>query len=148
MWAMGPANRDATMNQGVRFSDLMSRLAVTALAVVLAIAIEGLLESAKVSAPYLVFLPIITGVCAISGFAMGLCAIFFSTLGLVYFFIPPDGFDLPSSADFMHLCVFITVAFFGCWIIDGLKRTNDELSRDNFVLGCKVSILMSRKKSR
>ncbi|HKT17762.1 MAG TPA: DUF4118 domain-containing protein [Stellaceae bacterium] len=134
------------MNQGAHFSDLMSRLAVTALAVVLAITIEGLLETVKVSTPYLVFLPVVTGICALSGFGMGLCAILFSALGLWYFFIPPHGFDLPSPADFMHLCVFVTVAFFGCWIIDGLKRANDELSRDNFVLGCKISMLLSRKK--
>ena len=134
------------MNKGVRLSDIMWRVAIAALAIILAITVEGLLETVKVSTPYLVFLPVITGICAISGFGMGLCAILFSALGLWYFFIPPAGFELPSPADFMHLCVFVTVAFFGCWIIDGLRRTNDELSRDNFVLGCKISMLLSRKK--
>ncbi len=135
------------MNHGAYLSDLLFRVALTALAVILSVAIEHALETLHVSTPYLIFLPVITGACALSGFGMGLCAIFFSALGLWYFFIPPDGFDLPKSADFGHLCVFIAVACFGCWIIDGLRRTNDELSRDNVVLGCKVSMLLNRKKT-
>ncbi len=136
------------MNQNAHLSVPLFRVSVTALAVILAIAIESTLETMQVSAPYLVFLPVITAVCAIDGFRMGLCAIFFSALGLWYFFIPPGGFDLPNRADFVHLCLFVTVAFFGCWIIDGLRRANDELSRDNVVLGYKVTLLLSRKKAR
>jgi K+-sensing histidine kinase KdpD len=135
------------MNQGAYWSDLLFRVALTALAVILSSAVERALETLQVNAPYLVFLPVITGACAFYGFGMGLCAIALSAVGLWYFFIPPNGFDLPNSADFAHLCVFIAVAYFGCRIVDGLRRSNDELSRDNVVLGCKVSTLLSRKKT-
>ena len=134
------------MNERAGMAGLASRFGATTLAVILSLAIEHLLEGLQVRTPYLVFLPVITGACAISGIGTGLFAIALSALGLWYFFIPPGGFALPSPADFVHLCVFSTVSCFGCWIIDGLQRANDELSRDNVMLGHKIALLLRRKK--
>jgi K+-sensing histidine kinase KdpD len=136
------------MNQGVHLSDFLFRTALTALAVILSIAAELVLERMHASAPYLVFLPTIIGACALGGFAMALCAIAFSAIGLVFFFIPPDGLEFPNAADFVHLCIFIAVAAFGCWIIDGLRRSNRELTRDNVMLGCKISSLLHQRRVR
>ena len=52
----------------------------------------------------------------------------------------------PGRADLAHLCVFVIVACFGCWVIDGLRRTREELSRDNAFLGRKIALLLRRKK--
>jgi K+-sensing histidine kinase KdpD len=137
-----------TMNQEVHLSDFLFRIALTALAVVLSIGAEFVLETMQASAPYLVFLPAIIGACALGGFAMAMCAIVFSAFGLLFFFIPPNGFALPNAADFVHLCIFIAVAAFGCWIIDGLRRSNHELTRDNVVLGCKITSLLQQRRIR
>lgn len=96
--------------------------------------------------PYLVFFPVIVGACAISGLGTAACAIGFSALALWYFFIPPDGFALPDASDSVHLCLFILIALFGCWIIDSLHRTNNKLTRDNVVLGVWLSKLLGRKR--
>lgn len=135
------------MKQGPHFSDLMVRITSTGLCVALCIALEIALESLNVTAPYLVFLPAIAGVCAIGGVSAALWAVLFSTVGLWYFFIPPFGFAVPSYTDIAHLCVFVGVALFVCWVIQGLRRSNDELSRDNVALGCKVSTLLKRSRA-
>lgn len=136
------------MNQGAYLPDILFRIALTALAVIVSVGIELLLESLDAAAPYLVFLPTIIGACALGGFGMALFAIGFSALGLWFFFIPPSGLDIPNAADFAHLCIFLSVAAFGCWIIDGLRRSNDALTRDNVVLGCKISLLLHQRNSR
>jgi K+-sensing histidine kinase KdpD len=136
------------MNQGVHLSDFLFRTALTAIAVILSIGAELVLETMHASAPYLVFLPTIIGACALGGFVMALCAIAFSAIGLLFFFIPPNGFALPNAADFVHLAIFIAVAAFGCWIIDGLRRSNHELTRDNVMLGCKISSLLHQRRIR
>jgi hypothetical protein len=65
-------------------------------------------------------------------------------LGLWYFFLPADRLGLPTYSDFAHLCVFAGVALFIAWVIDGLRRSNAALARDNVVLGCKISTLLHR----
>jgi len=134
-----------TMNQGAYLPDLFLRIAMTAAAVIVSVGVESVLESLHAAVPYLVFLPAIIGACALGGFAMALWAIGFSAFGLWFFFIPPNGFDIPDSADFVHLCIFLCVAAFGCWVVDGLRRSNDELTRDNVVLGCKISQLIHQR---
>jgi K+-sensing histidine kinase KdpD len=136
------------MNQGYSFSDLTVRTVAIGLCVGLCISLEVALEYLSISAPYLVFLPAIAGACALGGFGAALWAIFFSTAGLWYFFVPPFGFALPSFNDFAHLCVFVGVASFVCWVIDRLRRANDELSRDNVMLGCKISTLLTHAKAQ
>jgi K+-sensing histidine kinase KdpD len=135
------------MKQGSSLSDLVVKMATVASCVGLCIGLETALEVCHVSAPYLIFLPAIAGACAISGLGTALWAICFSAIGLWYFFIPPYGFSVPDYTDFGHLCVFVGVSCFVCWVIDSLRRTNDELSRDNVVLGCKISTLLTRNKA-
>jgi len=129
-------------------ASFVSRLAATCFAVIIAIAIARLFEFFEVETFYLVFLPVITGACAIAGLEMGLIAAGLSTVALWWLFIPPIGFDPPGRADLAHLCVFGIVACFGCWVIDGLRRTREELARDNVMLGRKISALLGRKKTR
>lgn len=125
----------------------VSRLAATVFAVIIAIAVSHILELFQVRTAYLVFLPAITGACALGGLEMGLWAAGLSTLALWWFFIPPAGFYLPDRADLAHLCVFGIVACFGCWLIDRLRSTREELWRDNVMLGRKISALLGRKKT-
>jgi len=135
------------MNQGFQLSDLTVKVGTIGSCVAACVGLEFVLESFDVAAPYLVFLPVIAGACAISGLGDALWAIFFSAAGLWYFFIPPNGFAVPSICDIAHLGIFVVVSVFVCWVIDGLRRANNDLSRDNFVLGCKVSNLLTRAKA-
>ncbi len=135
------------MNGQTSLSSRIVGFAKTGLGVGVCVTIGLILESMNVSAPYLVFLPAIAGSCAIAGFRAGLWAIFLSTIGLWLFFLPPDGFELPSYAELGHLAVFVIVTVFLCWIIDGQRRSNDALSRDNVMLGFKISTLMNRNKA-
>jgi K+-sensing histidine kinase KdpD len=148
MGPQGSKKQINAMKQGSAFSDFTVKLATVGSCVALCIGVEYGLEICHVTAPYLIFLPAIAGTCAIGGLGTALWAIFFSTIGLWYFFIPPYGFSVPDYTDFAHLCVFVGVSCFVCWVIDSLRRTNDELSRDNVALGCKVSTLLMRYKAR
>jgi K+-sensing histidine kinase KdpD len=100
-----------------------------------------------VDVPYLCFIPAIVGTCAIGGWALAAWALIFSALGVWYFFLPPAGFGWPHYGDAAHLIVFIIVCFFVCWIIDGQRRANFALTRDNVALGCKISALLKRVKA-
>lgn len=126
---------------------LILRIAIIGICVALCIGVEKALECMSISAPYLIFLPAIAGACAVGGLRAALWAIFFSSLGLWYFFIPPYGFSTPTYADMAHIAVFVGVSVFVCWVIGGLRRANDELSRDNFILGCKITNLITRVKA-
>lgn len=135
------------MKQGLVTSGQLTKITAIGFGVVLCLAIDIALNSMEIKTPYIALLPGIAGACAIGGFSAALWAIFFSTLGLWYFFIPPGGFALPDFGDFAHLCVFVGVSAFVCWVIDGLRRSNDALSKDNVVLGCKISNLLNRHKA-
>jgi K+-sensing histidine kinase KdpD len=135
------------MYRQLPFYDHSFGLAKTALGVGACVAFGLLLEAMNVSAPYLVFVPAIAGSCAIAGFSAGVWAIFLSTFGLWFFFLPPEGFTMPSYGELGHLCVFVLVTVFLCWIIDGQRRSNNALSRDNIMLGFKISTLLNRKKA-
>lgn len=128
-------------------SDLVSKMTTSGLGVALCLAVDIALDAFEIKTPYLAFMPAIVGCCALGGMSMALWAIFFSTLGLVYFFIPPSGFAMPSYGDIAHLLVFVGVSIFICWVIDSQRRSNDQLSRDNVILGCKISTLLARAKS-
>jgi len=129
-------------------SDRLLRIVSTGVCVALCVACEAALELVSVNAAYLVFVPAIAGSCAIAGFGAALWAIFLSTLGVWYFFLPSGGFALPSYTDAGHLVVFVFVGIFVCWIIDGLRRANENLSHDNVALGVKVSVLLNRPHAR
>ena len=92
-----------------------------------------------VNAPYLAMLPAIVVCCALGGLVLASWAILFSAIALWYFFLSPGGFAVPNSGDFGHLLFFVLVAFFACWLIDGLRYANLKLTRDNVVLGIKIS---------
>lgn len=126
-------------------SDMVTRMTSAGLVVALCLAIDIALDSLEIKTPYIALLPAIVGSCALGGFGAALWATLFSALGLLYFFIPPAGFAMPDYSDFAHLAVFVAVSLFTCWVIDGLRRSNNELSRDNVVLGCKISTLLSRR---
>jgi len=100
-----------------------------------------------IDVPYLCFIIAIVACCALGGWALAAWALVFSAVGLWDFFLPPNGFGWPKYSDAGHLLVFIIVAFFVCWIIDGLRRANDALSRDNVVLGVKLTALLKRAKA-
>lgn len=128
-------------------SGVISQILTTAFVVILSAAIARVFEVLDVRTAYLVFLPVITGACAIGGLGLGLWAAGLSALALWCLFLSPDGFIPPGRADLAHLCVFVIVACFGCWVIDGLRRTREELSRDNAFLGQKIALLLRRKKT-
>ncbi len=106
------------------------------------------LDQLEINAPYLSFLPAIVGSCALGSFTLAVWALTLSSIGLWFFFIPPVGFGMPGLTDLAHLGVFVVIALFVCWLIDGLRQSNEELSRDNVTLGVKLSTLMARIRPR
>jgi K+-sensing histidine kinase KdpD len=91
---------------------------------------------------YLAFLPSIILCSRFYDFACALIAEILSALALWDWFIPPDGFALPSADEAGHLLGFFLVASFLCWVVRRDRRSNAELSRENFELGYRVSYLL------
>lgn len=91
---------------------------------------------------YLAFLPSIILCSRFYDFACALIAEILSALALWDWFIPPDGFALPSADEAGHLLGFVLVASFLCWVVRRDRRSNAELSRENFELGYRVSYLL------
>ena len=131
-----------------RAFDIVISAAVAAIAVVPCVLLAEILRSLSVDVPYLCFIIAIVGCCAIGGWALASWALVFSAVGLWYFFLPPTGSGWPEYADAGHLIVFVAVSFFVCWIVDGQRRANNALARDNVALGCKISALLRRAKAR
>ncbi len=136
------------MNRENWRAEILLSAAISAGAVAPCVVLAEFLSSVGIKVPYLSFIPAIVGCCAVGGWALASWALVFSAMGLWYFFLPPTGFAWPEHGDAAHLIVFIVVSFFVCWIIEGQRRANDALSRDNVALGCKVSTLLSRIKAR
>jgi K+-sensing histidine kinase KdpD len=134
------------MNPENRTSVTFTTAAVAAAAVVSTAGLAEFLNACGIVVPYLCFIVAIVGCCAVGGWALASWALVFSSFGLWFFFLPPTGFAWPQYSDAGHLVVFVGVAFFVCWIVDGQRRVNDELSRDNVALGCKLSALLRRVK--
>jgi hypothetical protein len=111
-------------------------------------AVAEALNAVGIAVPYLCFIAAIVGCCTVGGWALASWALVFSSVGVWYFFLPPTGSGWPEYSDAAHLVVFIGVSYFVCWIVDGQRRANDALSRDNVMLGCKLSALLNRVKSR
>jgi K+-sensing histidine kinase KdpD len=130
-----------------RTSHIVLSAAISASAVALCLLFAEVLDRCGIAVPYLAFIPAIVGCCALGGWALASWALVFSALGLWFFFLPPTGFGWPEYGDAAHLVVFIGVAYFVCWIIDGQRRANVALSRDNVALGCKISSLLKRTKA-
>ena len=128
-------------------SDSVITIAATAFGVAVSLAVDIALASMGIKTPYIAFVPAIVGSCALAGFGAGLWSILFSSLAVWCFVLPDGGAGLPGYADFGHLCVFIGVNMFVCWIIDGLRRQNAALARDNVALGCKISALLGRNQT-
>jgi K+-sensing histidine kinase KdpD len=136
------------MDQGTAASTTVLSAALAALAVALCALLATAFAAFGIDVPYLCFIIAIVACCAFGGWALAAWALVFSAAGLWNFFLPPTGSGWPKYGDAAHLVVFIIVAFFVCWIIDGQRRANDELSRDNVALGCKISSLLRRAKAR
>jgi K+-sensing histidine kinase KdpD len=135
------------MDQGSQTTTIALSATIAALAVTVSAVLAGTFAAFGIDVPYLCFIISIVACCALGGWALAVWALVFSTVGLWDFFLPPNGFGWPKYSDAGHLIVFIIVAFFVCWIIDGLRRANDALSRDNVVLGCKITALLKRAKA-
>ncbi|HEV8013946.1 MAG TPA: DUF4118 domain-containing protein [Stellaceae bacterium] len=131
-----------------RLFDIVVSAVIAALAVALCVLLSEILRTGGVDVPYLCLILAIVGCCAIGGWALASWALVFSAVGLWYFFLPPTGSGWPEYSDAAHLIVFIAVSFFVCWIVDGQRRANDALARDNVALGCKLSALLRRAKAR
>jgi K+-sensing histidine kinase KdpD len=135
------------MDQGSRTTITVLSVAVAAFAVTICALLAAAFAACGIDVPYLCFIIAIVACCALGGWGLAAWALVFSAVGLWDFFLPPSGFGWPRYSDAGHLIVFIIVAFFVCWIIDGLRRANDALSRDNVVLGVKLSALLRRAKT-
>lgn len=135
------------MDQGSRTTTIVLSAAIAGLAVMVCALLAEAFAACGIDVPYLCFIIAIVACCALGGWALAAWALVFSAVGIWDFFLPPSGFGWPKYSDAAHLIVFVIVAFFVCWIIDGLRRANDALSRDNVVLGCKISALLRRAKA-
>lgn len=135
------------MDQGSQTTAIGLSAAVAALAVVGCALLAEAFAAFGIDVPYLCFIIAIVACCALGGWGLAAWALVFSAVGLWDFFLPPTGFGWPKYSDAGHLIVFIIVAFFVCWIINGLRRANDALWRDNVVLGVKISALLKRAKA-
>jgi K+-sensing histidine kinase KdpD len=87
------------------------------------------------------FLPAIVLCCWLRGVAGAAAATLLSMLVLWYFFIPPEGFVVPTVREDGHLLVFLGVAIFVCRIILRQREANAALMQENFELGYKVFLL-------
>lgn len=135
------------MDQGSRTTTILLSAGVAALAVVGCALLAEAFAAFGIDVPYLCFIIAIVACAALGGWGLAAWALVFSAVGIWDFFLPPSGFGWPRYSDAGHLIVFIIVAFFVCWIIDGLRRANDALWRDNVVLGVKISALLKRAKA-
>jgi K+-sensing histidine kinase KdpD len=119
---------------------------VNALMVLALVAVGALLaylsSLTHTHAQYLVFLPSIILCSRFYDFACAVMAEILSALALWDWFIPPDGFALPSADDAGHLLGFVLVASFLCWLVRRDRGSNPELSKENFELGYRVSFLL------
>lgn len=136
----------AAMDQGSRTSNIVLSASTAAFAVVLCALLARAFAAFGIDVPYLCFIIAIVACCTLGGWSLAAWALVFSAAGLWDFFLPLSGSGWPKYADAGHLLVFIIVAFFVCWIIDGQRRANNALSHDNVVLGCKISALLNRAK--
>lgn len=91
---------------------------------------------------YLAFLPSIILCSRFYDFGCAAMANILSALALWDWFIPPDGFALPSIDEAGHLLGFVLVASFLCWVVRRDRRSNAELAKENFELGYRVSFLL------
>lgn len=96
---------------------------------------------------YLAFLPSIILCSRLYNVSCAVMSQILSTLALWDWFVPPDGFALPSVDEAGHLLCFVLVSSFLCWFIRRERRSNAELERQNFELGYKVSFLMRTLKA-
>lgn len=139
--------RIRAMDQGSQTTSVFLSASIAGLAVALCAALAWIFAAFGIDVPYLCFTIAIVACCALGGWALAAWALVFSAFGIWDFFLPPSGSGWPKYSDAGHLIVFVIVAFFVCWIIDGQRRANDALSRDNVVLGCKISALLKRAKA-
>ena len=135
------------MDQGSRTATIVLSAALAAFAVAGCALLAEAFAAFGIDVPYLCFIIAIVACCAFGGWTLAAWALVFSAVGLWDFFLPRSGFGWPKYSDAAHLAVFVIVAFFVCWIIDGLRRANNVLSRDNVVLGVKLSALLKRAKA-
>lgn len=90
---------------------------------------------------FLAFVPAIAVCCRLYDLVGGVISSGLSTLALWDWFVPPEGFALPTPEDARHLLAFLVVSIFVCWIIHRERRSNDELAQENFELGYKLFLM-------
>ena len=76
----------------------------------------GIREIIGVKVPYLQFYPAIIVAAWYGGFGPGLVATALSTLGAMYFLLPPAGFSVGDHADQVSLAVFAGTGLFIAWL--------------------------------
>jgi K+-sensing histidine kinase KdpD len=139
---------------GQEASNFLARSSFVCAGVTFGVLLAQACDTFEVNAPYLPFLPGIIVSALLGGFRLGAIATLLSGGSLRFFFIKPCySLRLPNVSDSLHILLFLGVAFLVCYAIDMLIRSNNALSRDNFVLGHKVVLLLrelrgeSREKS-
>lgn len=136
------------MPQQLHPADLAFRMVGIGVCVALSTLVAHEFLRFHVHALHLAFLPAVAVCCLLDGLAAGLAATVLGGLTLWCFFIPLGRFDLPDTAQTVHLVVFLAVAGFMCWVIDVQHRSNEQLTRENFELGYKLGLMRELRAGR
>jgi hypothetical protein len=130
-------------------SDIFARSAIVGAAIAFGVLAGLAFDAIEVNAPYLSLLPGVVISSLLGGFRLGAVATILSGGSLRYFFVEPCySLGLPKVSDSLHILLFLGVSLLICYAIDMLIRSNDALSRDNFVLGHKVFVLLREMRSK
>ena len=130
-----------------RASDVIVKWTLAGAGVAFGLLLAELCDKFEVDAPYLPFLPGIIVSLLLGGFKLGAAATLASGICVRFFFLKPCySLTLPAAADTLHLLLFFAVAFVICYAINMLMRSNAALSRDNFVLGHKIFLLLRERR--
>jgi K+-sensing histidine kinase KdpD len=132
---------DGTMSQR-RAIEIVLNMAMVCALVAAGVLLAYLSTLLNTHTQYLAFLPSIVLCSRFYDFACALMAEILSTLALWDWFVPPEGFALPSTDEIGHLLGFVLITSFLCWVVRRDRRSQAELARENFELGYRVSYLL------
>jgi K+-sensing histidine kinase KdpD len=130
-----------TRLQDIRPAELLTGLAEICVCVGLSALLAAACAELRINGIFPLFLPAIVLCCWLRGFAGAAAATALSSIVLWCFFVPPEGFIVPSLREAGHFVVFLGVAIFVCRIIIQQRQANAELMQENFELGYKVFLL-------
>jgi two-component system sensor kinase FixL len=100
-----------------------ARWVVAVAAVAGAVGLRAILQSRLgANVPFLQFFPAILGAAWWGGLGAGLLATGLSTVIAMYWFLPPEGFGVGSTADILSLGLFVLIGAAISWINDRLQR--------------------------